>query len=77
MVKSTPEIFDAIAQDKSKALGDWPDEAKVVIFDLSIRVGLGIKRYGFGLDRGVIASAEEKQKRWVLPISFDGSYEKL
>ena|ERR1039458_7682525 len=28
------------------------------------------------LGRGVIASAEEKLKRWVLPISFDGSYEK-
>jgi hypothetical protein len=52
VVESTPEIFDAIAQDESEDLGDWPDDAKVEIFARSIRVGPGIKHYGFGLDIG-------------------------
>jgi hypothetical protein len=43
---------DEIAQDESEALGEWPDEAKVENVARSIRVGLGFKHYGFGLDIG-------------------------
>src|SRR5665213_884555 len=52
VVKNASGVVGAIAQDQTETRRYRFDESEVEIFARSIRIGLGVERYGFGLDIG-------------------------
>jgi hypothetical protein len=50
VIKDAPVIVDAITQEKVELSRHRMDKSIVEIFARSIRVGLGLAHYGFGLD---------------------------